>query len=161
MLPRRDAPPGPRRDETNLKGSVGMDPKEAMLARVPLFAGLKHRDLEQLAMNCDEVDVPSGQVLAREGRSGQEFFVLVEGRVGIDRAGDHLRDLGPGDFFGELALLSSGPRTATATARTECRLLVLTRGQFHTLLTEYPAIQAAVLEAVADRLAALEPNEPR
>jgi CRP/FNR family cyclic AMP-dependent transcriptional regulator len=138
-----------------------MDPKQAMLARVPLFAGCKPRDLDDLAMNCDEVDVPTGQVLTREGRPGQEFFVLAEGRVGIDRAGEHIRDLGPGDFFGELALLSGAPRTATATALTDCRLLVLTRPQFHTLLTDHPAIQAAVLEAVAERVAALEPNEPR
>lgn len=136
-----------------------MDPKQSMLAKVPLFAGLKERDLAELARNCDEIDVQTGRALAQEGRDGQEFFVLVDGRVGIDRAGAHLRDLGPGDFFGELALLSKGPRTATATALTDCRLMVLTRQQFNSLLLLHPPIQEAVLEAVAERLARLEPNE--
>jgi CRP-like cAMP-binding protein len=138
----------------------GMDQKQAMLAKVPLFAGLTRHDLDQLAMHSDEVDVRSGYVLAREGRSGEEFFVIVEGQVEIVRAGVHLRTLGPGDFLGELALMSKGPRTATATATTDCRLVVLTHPQFHVLLEDHPSIAAAVLEAMADRLAAMEPNEP-
>jgi CRP-like cAMP-binding protein len=99
-------------------------------------------------------------VLTEEGRSGQEFFVIIEGQVGIDRAGAHLRDLGPGDFLGELALLSKGPRTASATAITDCRLVVLSRGAFQTILGDHREIREAVLEAMADRVAALEPNEP-
>jgi CRP/FNR family transcriptional regulator, cyclic AMP receptor protein len=136
-----------------------MDPKQSMLAKVPLFAGLKERDLAELARNCDEIDVQTGRVLAHEGGSGQEFFVLIDGRVGIDRAGAHLRDLGPGEFFGELALLTSGPRTATATALTDSRLMVLTRQQFNSLLLLNPPIQEAVLQAVGERLARLESNE--
>ena len=137
-----------------------MDQKQAMLAGVPLFAGLSRYDLGELAMQCDEVDVASGYVLAQEGRSGQEFFIIIEGTVGIDRAGAHLRDLGPGDFLGELALLSKGPRTASATALTDCRVVVLSRGPFQTLLGDHREIREAVLEAMADRLAALEPDEP-
>lgn len=141
------------------KGNQGMDQKQAMLAKVPLFAGLSTHDLGELAMQCDEVDVRAGYVLAEEGRSGQEFFIIVEGEVDIVRAGQHIRTLGPGDFLGELALLGKRPRTATATAITPCRLVVLTNPQFHVLLGDHPAITDAVLEVVADRLAALEPNE--
>jgi CRP/FNR family cyclic AMP-dependent transcriptional regulator len=142
------------------EGDRGMDQKESMLAKVPLFSAMKGRELAELARNCDEIDVQTGRVLAQEGKSGQEFFVLIDGRVGIDRGGAHLRDLGPGDFFGELALLSQGPRTATATALTDSRLLVLTRQQFNSLLVLHPPIQEAVLESVAERLARLEPDQP-
>jgi len=133
-----------------------MDQKQTMLASVPLFAEVHGDDLAQLAMNCDEVDVRAGRVLATEGESGQEFFVIVDGTVRIDRDGKHLRDLGPGDYFGELALLSKGPRTATATAATDSRLIVLTRQQFLSLLATQPTIQDCVLSVVGDRLAKLE-----
>ena len=136
-----------------------MDPKASMLARVPLLAGLKPGDLEEIARNCDEIDVQTGRVLAEEGKSGQEFFLLIEGRVGIDQAGARVRELGTGDFFGEMALLSSGRRSATATALTDSRLMVLTRQQFHSVLMLHPPIQVAVLETMAERLARLEPSE--
>jgi CRP-like cAMP-binding protein len=136
-----------------------MDQKQAMLAKVPLFAGFSKQDLNELATQCDEVDVRAGYVLAEEGRSGQQFFVIVEGQVEIGRAGQHLRTLGPGGFFGEIALLGNRPCTATATAATPCRLVVLSHPQFHVLLHDHAAIMEAVLEAVADRLATLQPNE--
>ena len=135
-----------------------MDQKQTMLASVPLFADVHGDDLAQLAMNCDEVDVTAGRVLATEGESGQEFFVIVDGTVRIDRGGRHLRDLGPGDYFGELALLTKGPRTATATTVTDSRLFVLTRQQFLSLLATHPSIQDCVLNVVGDRLVKLEPE---
>jgi CRP-like cAMP-binding protein len=135
-----------------------MDQKQTMLANVPLFAQVHGDDLAQLAMNCDEIDVTAGRVLATEGESGQEFFVIVDGTIGIDRGGQHLRDLGAGDYFGELALLTKGPRTATATALTDSRLIVLTRQQFLSLLAAQPRIQDCVLSVVGDRLTKLEPE---
>jgi CRP-like cAMP-binding protein len=104
----------------------------------------------------DEVDLPAGRVAARQGSSGDEFFVIIDGTVRIERDGQHLRDLGPGDFFGELALLGKVGRTATATCVTACRLLVVGHREFHELLTRFPTIQGAVLESVAKRIARLE-----
>ena len=133
-----------------------MDQKQATLAKVPLFSGLRPTDLDELAMNCEEIDVSAGRELAREGEPGQEFFAIVSGQVAIDRGGQHVRDLGPGDYFGELALLTKGPRTASATALTDCRLFVLTRAQFLSVLAIQPAIQEAVLEVCGQRLVQTE-----
>ncbi len=137
-----------------------MDEKLKLLSRVPLLAGLDRKDLEAVGRLADEVDLPEGRVVARQGTSGEEFFVIIDGTVRIERDGDHLRDLGPGDFFGELAMLGKVPRTATATAVTPCRLLVVGHREFNSLLSSYPSIQGAVLHAVAQRIAGLEPNHP-
>ena len=133
-----------------------MDQKLELLSKVPLLAGLDRRGLEEVGRLADEVDLPVGRVAARQGSSADEFFVIVDGTVRIERDGEHLRDLGPGDFFGELALLGKVPRTATATCTTACRLLVIGHREFHTLLSDFPTIQGAVLEAVAQRIARLE-----
>jgi len=135
-----------------------MDQKQAMLAQVPLFVGLGARDLGRIAQLCDEVDVRSDFVVTREGASASEFFVILDGGIRIDRGGQHLRDLGPGDYLGELALLTKGPRTATATAIGPTRLLVLTRREFNELLQDYPKIQSAVLRTMAERVKGLEPE---
>jgi CRP-like cAMP-binding protein len=135
-----------------------MDQKLELLAAVPLLAGLDRKDLEAVGQLAEEVDVGAGKVLAQQGAWGHEFFVIVSGDVAIERDGEHLRDLGPGDFLGELALIGGTPRTATATTTTAARLLVLGQGQFRDLLSSYPSIRTAVLEAVGQRLAALEPD---
>jgi len=135
-----------------------MDQKQTMLSRVPLFAGLGSRDLGRIAQLCDEIDLKSDFVLTREGASASEFFVILDGGIRIDRGGQHLRDLGPGDYLGELALLTKGPRTATATAIGPTRLLVLTRREFNELLQDYPKIQSAVLRTMAERVKGLEPE---
>ena len=109
-----------------------MDQKLELLSKVPLFAGLDRRGIEELGRLADEVDLPAGRVAARQGASGDEFFVIVDGTVSIDRDGRQLRELGPGDFFGELALLGKVARTATATCVTDCRLLVIGHREFHT-----------------------------
>lgn len=133
-----------------------MDQKLELLSKVPLLAGLDRQSLEEVGRLADEVDLPAGRVAARQGASGDEFFVIIDGTVTIDRDGQHVRDLGPGDFFGELSLLGKVPRTATATCATPCRLLVVGHREFHTLLVDFPTIQGAVLEAVALRVARLE-----
>jgi CRP-like cAMP-binding protein len=136
-----------------------MDEKLRLLSKVPLLAGLGPKDLEAVGRLADEVDLPEGRVVARQGASGDEFFVIVEGVVRIERDGAHLRDLGPGDFFGELAMLGKVPRTATATCVTSCRLLVVGHREFNALLADYPTIQGAVLHAVAERIAGLAPDK--
>lgn len=137
-----------------------MDQKLALLAKVPLLAGMDRKDLEHVGRLCEEVDIVAGKVVARQGDRATEFFVIVDGQVGVDRDGEHLRDMGPGDFFGELAMLANIPRTATVTTTTPCRFLVLGSREFNSLLHDHPAIQHAVLHAVAQRVASLEPHLP-
>jgi CRP/FNR family transcriptional regulator, cyclic AMP receptor protein len=135
-----------------------MDQKAAMLSKVPLFAGCGPRDLGEVGRLADEVTVRQGKVLAKEGAPGHEFFVILEGSVDISRGGKKLATLGPGDFFGELAMLGRVPRTATATAATPARLLVVGHREFTSLLASQPAIRDKVLRAVAQRIAELAPG---
>jgi voltage-gated potassium channel len=135
-----------------------MDEKLTLLSNVPLLAGLGTKDLREIGRLADEVDVRAGKVLAKEGASAEEFFVILDGTVSISRAGRHLRDLGPGDFFGELALLGRVPRTATATASTPARLLVVAHREFASLLANHPTIQGKILRAVAAWIASLTPE---
>ena len=102
--------------------------------------------------------MPAGKVLMREGDAGREFFVLVTGTVVIDRGGTRVRTLESGDFFGEIALLAEGPRTATATTEGPATLLVLGHREFHSLMDKYPAIRTCVLDALAKRIRNLEPE---
>ena len=124
------------------------------MAKVPLFSRCSKRDLRRIARLADEVDLPAGKVLARAGERGREFFVVLDGVVEVRKGSRTLRSLGPGDFFGEIALVGDVPRTATATARSPLRALVITDRSFRTLLRDEPAIQGKVLAAVAERLAA-------
>ena len=137
-----------------------MDQKVELLSKVPLLAGLSRKDLEQVAQISDEVDLPAGRVLMKQGSYGSEFFVIIDGSVRVERDGQVLREMGPGDFLGELALLGNIARTATATCVDDGRFLVLGHREFNSLLTEYPNIQTTVLHAVAQRMARLEPDQP-
>ena len=137
-----------------------MDQKVELLSKVPLLAGLDRKELTQVAQICDEVDLPPGRVLMKQGSYGSEFYVIISGSVTVERDGKHLRDMGPGDFLGELALLGNIARTATATCVDAGRFLVLGHREFNSLLAEYPTIQTAVLHAVAQRMVALEPDQP-
>ena len=134
------------------------DDKLELLKRVPLLSGLGRKETEAVGQLAEEIDVPAGQVLMREGQTGREFFVLVDGAVGIDRGGTRIRTMNPGDFFGEIALLAEGPRTATATTDGASKLLVLGHREFHSLMDQFPAIRTCVLEALATRIRTLEPE---
>jgi len=127
-----------------------------LLARVPLFAGLSQEGLEEIVRVVDELDVPAGRVLTHEGRHEGYFFVIVSGTVRIERGDRTINSIGAGDFLGEIALLDGGPRTATATTESPCRLLSLTNEQFAQLLDNSPPVRTAVLEAVGRRLRALD-----
>jgi CRP-like cAMP-binding protein len=133
------------------------DQKAGLLRRVPLFGDCGKRDLGRIGRLVDEVTMPAGRVLMEQGRSGDEFFVIVEGRVRVERDGRPLATLGPGDFLGEISLIDHRPRNATATCETECRLLVLGHREFHTLLADEPRIAVAVMRSLAQRLRSLEP----
>jgi len=127
--------------------------KADLLRRVPLFAGLSRRELEQLGGIADELDLGEGRTLIRQGDRGREFFTLLEGSATVAQDGKTLRTLGDGDFFGEIALITDVPRTITVTTTTPVRLLVLTKRDFQRLLRDQPSIQRKVLEALALRLA--------
>jgi CRP/FNR family cyclic AMP-dependent transcriptional regulator len=130
------------------------DTKADALARCPFFAGLSRRDLLELAKVSEDMEVEEGKVLTREGQSGSEFFVVVDGEVSVTKNGQEIRTLGPGDFFGEIALLEDTPRTATVVAKTPLRFFVLTRRSFRSLLAHQPALEQKVLAALEERVRA-------
>jgi CRP-like cAMP-binding protein len=121
------------------------------LSKVPFFEHLKKKDLELIGRQTDEVDVPEGKVLAREGDFGQEFFVVESGTADVSRGGEVIARLGPGDFFGEMALLEEERRTATVTATSPMTLIVMTRADFRALDRSMPDIHQKVHDAIAER----------
>jgi CRP/FNR family cyclic AMP-dependent transcriptional regulator len=132
---------------------LGRNQKVDLIRAVPLFTHCSRAELTEVTKIADEIDVPEGKELTREGDRGREFFVLLEGNAAVQQGGRKVNTLGPGDFFGEIALVSRSPRTATVTTTTPARLLVITASSFNTLLQHQPKIQLRVLEALADRLA--------
>ena len=132
------------------------DTKADALGRCPLFSSLQRSDLVQLAKATEDMEVEAGKVLAREGEIGQEFFVIVEGEVSVTKDGEEIRTLGPGDFFGEIALLKDVRRTATVTATTPVRFFVLTRQGFRSLVAHQPQIEEQVRQAAEERAAVTE-----
>ena len=122
------------------------------LRAVPLFAGLGKRDLEEVSRLADEVDVADGEVLARQGDIGHEFFVIEQGSASVERDGERIADLGPGAFFGELALVSEDARrTATVTATSPMTLMVLTGSSFRSLARNQPKVFETVQAEIARR----------
>ena len=128
------------------------DGKINLIAKVPLFAGLSKRQLAQVASIADEIDLPQGKILTREGERGREFFILLEGEAEVRRKGRKLATRRAGEFFGEIALLSNVPRVATVTAATPVQALVVRDVDFRALLAHTPQIALKVLEKVAERL---------
>ena len=132
---------------------LGHNAKVDLLKSVPLFAGCTKSELKQLASSTDEVDLREGYVLVREGRPGREFFVLIDGDVRVSVEDKKIADLAGGDWFGEIALLTKVPRTATVTATSDVRALVLTDRSFRRVVETMPSIALKVLASVGDRLA--------
>jgi CRP/FNR family transcriptional regulator, cyclic AMP receptor protein len=128
--------------------------KIELIKRVPLFSHCSKKELGLVAQIADEIDLPEGKTLMREGDRGREFFVLVEGSADVRRRNRKVNTLGGGDFFGEIALVSQRPRTATVTTSSPVRALVVTDQSFRSLLDRAPDVQRKVLQALADRVAA-------
>ncbi len=122
------------------------------LRRVPLFAALPAADLEFVARSVVERVYEPGTTIVRQGEPGMGFFLIADGRVEVSRDGRRLRELGPGEFFGEMALLEERARTATVTALTRTRCLQLVRWDFRALLREHPDLAIRILEVVVRRL---------
>jgi CRP/FNR family transcriptional regulator, cyclic AMP receptor protein len=135
---------------------MARDQKLELLRKVPLFAGLSKRELQRIGELADEVDLPSGRVLMRQGESGSEMLIVIDGSARIERDGEVIAERGGGEVLGEIALLDGGPRTATVTLTRDSRLLVLGRREFQAAMDELPEVRLRVLEAVAHRLRTLD-----
>jgi len=124
----------------------------ATLARVPLLTGLKKRDLSGLAKRFREHTFRAGDDVTVEGRTGAGFFIVADGRATV-RVGERtVSSLGPGDYFGDVALIDSGPRSATITAETDLRCLGITPWEFKPFVKEHPEVAWTLLVALAARL---------
>lgn len=128
------------------------DEKVELIKHTPLFANCSKRELQEIAHIADEIDLREGKEMTRQGAPGREFFVLLEGEADVSRDGEIINKLGPGDFFGEIALVEDTPRTATVTATTPVRVLVITDRSFKRLLEKQPEIQRKVLVALVERV---------
>jgi len=126
--------------------------KIELLKRVPLFERCSKSELQRIAVLADEVTLPEGRDLTREGDRGQEFIVLVDGRAEVRRKGRPVRELSAGDFLGEISLVADVPRTATVTTVTPVDILLMTARDFRTLMREVPSLQPKVMYALAMRL---------
>jgi CRP/FNR family transcriptional regulator, cyclic AMP receptor protein len=137
---------------------MATDPKLKLLSEVPLFQRLGKKELQRLGQLADEVDVPAGKVLMRQGEHGAEMLVISAGRVRVERDGSQVAELDRGSWIGEMALLSEAPRNATVTALEPTTLFVVGHREFHSLMNSMPSVRDAVLECVADRIRATSPE---
>ena len=126
--------------------------QEVDLSTIWLFASCSVRDLRKVRQSLDEMTAEPGEVLTEEGSAGHEFFFIVKGTAAVKRKGRKVATLGPGKYFGELALLDRGPRSATVVAETDMELLVLEQRHFLGLLDTMPTLARKLLGAMAARL---------
>ena len=121
------------------------------LKRFPLFADLPHKQLERVAQWTDEVDLPAGKYLIEQGTFPHEFFLLTEGTAEVLHDGRHLAELGPGDFFGEIALVEHQRRTASVVASTPVRVVVMFSREFDAMERELPEVAERIRQAMLER----------
>jgi CRP-like cAMP-binding protein len=127
------------------------DPVET-LSRVPLFAGVRRRELKRLVERMSERTFAEGEVAVEEGRGGAGFWLIQDGNATVSIGGEIIRTLGSGEYFGEIALLDDGPRTATVTAGTDMRCLGMASWEFRPFVLEHPDIALTMLQTLARRL---------
>ena len=127
-----------------------------VLRRVPLFAGLGDRDLAQLADRFQERSFPEGAVVLEEDSAGTTFFVIADGDASVSVRGEVRATLGPGDYFGEMAVMDEGVRTASVTAATDLRTYFLTPWEFRPFVEEHPEVAWKLLQNLARRLRAAQ-----
>ena len=123
-----------------------------VLQNVWLFSACTSKELGRIASLADEAEVPAGATLTKEGAAGREFFAVADGKATAKIRGKKIASYGPGDFFGEMALLDQGPRSATITADTAMKLYVLDARSFSTLIDRHPAVARKILRGLAGRL---------
>jgi CRP/FNR family cyclic AMP-dependent transcriptional regulator len=123
-----------------------------LLRSVPLFTGMTDAAIDSIGGLAREVDFATGDELVRQGDNGDSFLVIVAGRARVVQNGDTLRELGLGDYLGEIALIDGGPRTATVTAIEPVRALVVERSDFRRLIDDFSAVRFHVLTALTQRI---------
>jgi len=133
---------------------------DEQLAEVPLFAGLSGADLRQVGSLATRVNVPAGAKLAHQGKAGREFLVVLDGTVDVVIDDEVVATCGAGEFFGEIALLEHGTRTATVVATTDCVVDVINQAEFATLLADHPGIAEALRRTRAERLSENATHRP-
>lgn len=126
------------------------------LRNVPLFAGCTGKELDRIARSGDEVMMAAGTLLADQGQTGREAFIVLDGSVTVKRNGRKVATLGPGAIVGELSLLDHGPRTATVTCDTNCSLFVIAQRQFLGVLDDVPTLGHKLLATLAGRIRELD-----
>ena len=124
----------------------------AYLKSIPLFANLRDDELDVVGSAATELNLPPGEVLMREGNLAHEMFVVLEGTLEVTREGEHVADIGPGEFAGEMAMLIQARRDATVATATEARVLHIDGRSFTNLLDDAPHLAVAMLPIVAARV---------
>ena len=132
---------------------LGKDAKVELLKQVPLFSKLNRKGLQDVAHLADQIDLPAGKEMAKEGDRGREFFVLLNGEADVTKGGRRINTIGDGEFFGEIALVTKMPRTASVVAKTDVDVLVINERDFDALLKRSPEIGRGIAEALAERIA--------
>lgn len=127
------------------------DAKAELIRSIPLFADCKADEVAEVAAIADEIDLPAGKEVVVEHADGQEFVVIIEGQAVVTSGGTAIATLGPGQWFGEVALLTGQPRNASVVASTPLRALVIARHRFTQLLEHAPGIRETIEAFVADR----------
>jgi CRP-like cAMP-binding protein len=137
------------------------DRKVELLRDVPIFSACTGRELKRIASLVDEIEVPEGKVLMRQGRPGSECFVIAEGTARASMRGRKSVRLGPGSFIGEMSLLDGGSRSATVTAESPMRVLVVGARDFSVLIDDVPQVARRIMKALAVRLRDAERPQPQ
>jgi CRP/FNR family cyclic AMP-dependent transcriptional regulator len=150
-----------RRTGSSRPGRRSKDAKIDLLGNVPLFSACSKRDLRRIASLVDELEVPEGKVLIRQGEPGWECFVIAEGKAKATVRGKGSIALGPGDVVGEMSLLDQRPRSATVTAGTDMHVLVLSSRSFSALVNDVPLVARRIMVALAGRVREAEAVQPQ
>jgi len=137
-------------------GAHSVDARTKHLARVPLFSGCTDDELRRIAHISKIVEQPVGTILTETGAAGDAFFFIIDGRVSVQTQLGSAGPLRPGDFFGEMSLLDGEPRSATITATTDVRLLIVEQSHFWRLLDETPDLVRRILSVLSRRVRRLE-----
>jgi CRP-like cAMP-binding protein len=130
------------------------------MARIPMFTACSKRELQAISKLTTQQSVAAGRQLTREGEGGSEFAIILEGTAVATRKGREIARLGPGDYYGEIALLDPGVRTATVTAETPMTLAVLSPAEFSQALDEVPALAHKIMRGLARRIHELSTDVP-
>ncbi len=129
------------------------------MRKVPLFQGMSDAALETVADRAAETTFQDGETVTREGDPGDTFYIVVDGRLNVTQGGELIRELGPGDFLGEISLVDGRPRTATVTAVGPVETLVIRRADFLEMVEWDSAVRLGILMALTERIRKSDPGE--